>query len=123
MSVNLQEKYGEIDPLFKKIGCDSSNAKALLTFARYCETTERYVDMVTAMKRLVVVRRTADEKVDLGVEERNMLSVGYKNLVGKVRVAWRHLSQESPPKDAGEVALLEGFKVHVEEEARTICNE
>lgn len=42
--------------------------------------------MVSAM------RRVAGLNVELSVEERNLLAVGYKNLVGLRRASWRTVS-------------------------------
>jgi len=54
--------------------------------ARLAEQAERYEDMVTYMK---MVART---KKELSVEERNLLSVAYKNVIGAKRASWRVLS-------------------------------
>jgi len=54
--------------------------------AKLSEQTERYEDMVEFMKEVV------ENFEDLTVEERNLLSVAYKNSVGSRRTAWRALS-------------------------------
>ena len=51
----------------------------LLYMSRVCEQTERFEDMLVYMKKLV------DLKAELNVEERNLLSVAYKNTVGSRR--------------------------------------
>ncbi|KAL8239268.1 hypothetical protein R6Q59_015835 [Mikania micrantha] len=54
--------------------------------AKLAEQAERYEEMVDAMKKV------AKLDVELTVEERNLLSVGYKNVVGSRRASWRILS-------------------------------
>ncbi|CAK0882921.1 unnamed protein product, partial [Prorocentrum cordatum] len=52
-------------------------------FAKLAEQAERYDEMATHME---AVGKSGDE---LSVEERNLLSVAYKNAVGSRRAAWR----------------------------------
>merc|ERR1711964_578192 len=52
-------------------------------FAKLAEQAERYDEMATYMEE---VGKQGDE---LSVEERNLLSVAYKNAVGSRRAAWR----------------------------------
>ncbi|CAN1352003.1 14-3-3-like protein B [Linum perenne] len=54
--------------------------------AKLAEQAERYEEMVEAMKNL------AKLDVELTIEERNLLSVGYKNVIGARRASWRILS-------------------------------
>lgn len=51
--------------------------------ARLAEQMERFEDMVDYMKKVV------DLTKDLKDEERNLLSVSFKNVVGQRRTAWR----------------------------------
>ena len=48
--------------------------------------TERFEDMLDYMKKVVLSGQELNE------EERNLLSVAYKNTVGSRRTAWRALS-------------------------------
>jgi len=50
------------------------------------EQTERFEDMVQYIKQVVEMGQ------ELSVEERNLLSVAYKNSIGGRRTAWRVLS-------------------------------
>eukprot|EP00656_Telonema_subtile_P057331 TRINITY_DN93_c0_g3_i2.p1 TRINITY_DN93_c0_g3~~TRINITY_DN93_c0_g3_i2.p1 ORF type:complete len:300 (-),score=96.18 TRINITY_DN93_c0_g3_i2:242-1141(-) len=61
-----------------------------LYMAKLSEQAERYDDMVQYMKRLVQIGVPANE---LTVEERNLLSVGYKNMMSVRRTAWRTIHQ------------------------------
>ena len=45
-----------------------------------------YIEMVLAMRRVAAL------DVELSVEERNLLAVGYKNQVGMRRASWRAVS-------------------------------
>ena len=54
--------------------------------ARLAEQVERYDEMVEAMNSV------AKLDVELTVEERNLVSVGYKNVTGARRALWRILS-------------------------------
>ena len=54
--------------------------------ARLAEQVERYDEMVEAMNSV------AKLDVELTVEERNLVSVGYKNVTGARRASWRILS-------------------------------
>ena len=59
------------------------NRDQLIVMAKLAEQSERYDEMLVAMKK--VVKASAD----LSGEERNLLSVAYKNAVGSRRAAWR----------------------------------
>merc|ERR1712137_1290076 len=54
--------------------------------AKLAEQAERYDEMVDFMKRVAAL------KVELTVEERNLLSVAYKNVTGSRRASWRIVS-------------------------------
>lgn len=54
-----------------------------LFLARVCEQAERNEDMVHHVRALVTMG------TDLTLEERNLFSVAYKNVVGSRRTAWR----------------------------------
>ena len=62
--------------------------------ARVAEQGERYQDMVDFLK-IVIEQKAADMSVD----ERNLLSVAFKNLVASKRTAWRTVvSVQSNPR-------------------------
>merc|ERR1712004_943264 len=91
--------------------------------AKLAEQAERYDEMVEAMKRV----STMCNVVELSVEERNLLSVGYKNVIGARRASWRILSSiESKEKSKGneehEKAIKE-YREKVEEELTGICQD
>ncbi|GKF86237.1 14-3-3-like protein C isoform X1, partial [Tanacetum coccineum] len=77
--------------------------------------------MVEAMKNI------AKMGVELTVEERNLLSVGYKNVIGARRASWRILSsieqkEESRGNDQN-VKKIKEYRNKVESELDTICND
>jgi len=88
------------------------------------EQTERYEEMVQAMKRVAEVAKKDGE---LSVEERNLLSVAYKNVVGSRRAAWRILSslkqKEHSKGNEDHVTKIESYKSKIEKELNDICIE
>jgi len=54
--------------------------------AKLSEQAERYDEMVAAMKKVATLN------APLSVEERNLLSVAYKNVIGSRRASWRIIS-------------------------------
>lgn len=66
----------------------SLTQEQLVYCAKIAEQTERFEDMLDYMKQLVLHNSKSSE---LTVEERNLLSVAYKNTVGSRRSAWRAL--------------------------------
>ena len=64
----------------------SLSREELIYMSRIAEQTERFEDMVEYMKKVVTLGQ------ELSLEERNLLSVAYKNSVGSRRTAWRALS-------------------------------
>ena len=57
-----------------------------LYMAKITEQTERFEDMLDSMNKVV------EANAELTVDERNLLSVAYKNTIGSRRTAWRALS-------------------------------
>merc|ERR1711907_842219 len=68
----------------------SLDRESALYMAKLAEQAERYDDMVKYMRRIVDLGIPANE---LSVEERNLLSVGYKNMMSVRRTAWRTVQQ------------------------------
>ncbi|KAH9413703.1 hypothetical protein DERP_009407 [Dermatophagoides pteronyssinus] len=89
--------------------------------AKLAEQAERYDEMVNAMKNVAMVDG------DLTVEERNLLSVAYKNVIGARRASWRILSsiEQKEEKNSGEskLELIKNYRLQVEKELREICND
>eukprot|EP00745_Piridium_sociabile_P037781 TRINITY_DN68896_c1_g1_i1.p1 TRINITY_DN68896_c1_g1~~TRINITY_DN68896_c1_g1_i1.p1 ORF type:complete len:254 (-),score=31.04 TRINITY_DN68896_c1_g1_i1:98-859(-) len=92
--------------------------------AKLAEQAERYDEMADYMKS--VARCLPGTKEELSVEERNLLSVAYKNAVGSRRASWRIISsveQKEKTKGATEnVTRCEAYRAEVEKELNSICN-
>uniref|UniRef100_A0A7S3HJ27 14-3-3 domain-containing protein n=1 Tax=Spumella elongata TaxID=89044 RepID=A0A7S3HJ27_9STRA len=89
-------------------------------FAKLAEQAERYDEMADHMEN---VGKLGDE---LSVEERNLLSVAYKNAVGSRRAAWRTMtSVEHKEKSKGNDENAKYAKEYcgrVEVELKKICD-
>ncbi|CAF4080951.1 unnamed protein product, partial [Adineta steineri] len=57
-----------------------------IDLAKLAEQAERYPDMLASMKKI------AESNSDLTIEERNLLSIAYKNVIGNCRASWRIIS-------------------------------
>jgi len=89
-------------------------------FAKLAEQAERYDEMADHMEE---VGKSGE---DLTVEERNLLSVAYKNAVGSRRAAWRIItSVEQKEKGKGNednAAFAREYCGKVEKELQKICD-
>lgn len=86
----------------------------LIVIARYAETAERYEDMCKFMKARVT--RFPDSK--LTQQERNLLSVAYKNVIGSRRASWRNCVPGELDQELNDM-----FKKTVETELETISED
>ncbi|KAJ5364397.1 14-3-3 protein [Penicillium cataractarum] len=89
--------------------------------ARLCEQAERYDEMVSYMKEV------ANIGGELTVDERNLLSVAYKNVVGTRRASWRIISsieQKEESKGSEEhVAIIRDYRQKIETELEKVCQD
>ncbi|CAJ2645106.1 14-3-3 protein [Trifolium pratense] len=90
--------------------------------AKLAEQAERYEEMVEFMEKVTV----AVESEELTVEERNLLSVAYKNVIGARRASWRIISsieqkEESRGNDE-HVSVIRDYRSKIETELSNICN-
>mmetsp|Transcript_28216 Transcript_28216/g.50937 ORF Transcript_28216/g.50937 Transcript_28216/m.50937 type:complete len:243 (+) Transcript_28216:70-798(+) len=92
--------------------------------AQIAEEAERFDDMVDAVTEMVNAKHS-DSK-ELAVEERNLLSVAYKNVVGVRRSAWRVLAKKKDEAAAAGLATEESvateYMKKVEKELIDLCN-
>lgn len=79
------------------------------------------LEMVEAMKRV------AKLDVELTVEERNLLSVAYKNVIGARRASWRIISsieqKEENKGNENHVKRIKEYRNKVEKELSDICQD
>ncbi|XP_035502288.1 14-3-3 protein beta/alpha-1 [Scophthalmus maximus] len=91
----------------------------LVQKAKLAEQAERYDDMATAMKSVT------EQGGDLSNEDRNLLSVAYKNVVGARRSSWRVISsieQKSEGNDKKQQMARE-YREKIETELQEICHD
>jgi len=93
----------------------------LVYMAKLAEQAERYDEMVNSMKLV------ASMDVELTVEERNLLSVAYKNVIGARRASWRIISsieqKEESKGNENHVARIREYRAKVDTELTKICND
>ncbi|KAL1302087.1 hypothetical protein AAFC00_002525 [Neodothiora populina] len=89
--------------------------------ARLSEQAERYDEMVTYMKEVAKVGG------ELTVDERNLLSVAYKNVVGTRRASWRIISsieQKEEQKGSDKhVSIIREYRQKIETELEKVCQD
>lgn len=89
--------------------------------ARLCEQAERYDEMVTFMKEV------ANIGGELTVDERNLLSVAYKNVVGTRRASWRIISsieqKEESKGSEQHVGIIRDYRQKIETELEKVCQD
>ncbi|XP_068615799.1 14-3-3 protein zeta/delta-like [Brachionichthys hirsutus] len=95
----------------------SGDLKDCVQKAKLAEQAERYDDMAFIMKDVT------ERKGVLANEERNLLSVAYKNVVGARRSAWRVISSIEQKCDEGKKGLVKDYREKIEKELETICKE
>merc|ERR1712080_817587 len=91
----------------------------LVQRAKLAEQAERYGDMAASMKSVT------EAGAELSNEERNLLSVAYKNVVGARRSSWRVISSIEQKTEGSEKKqqLAKEYREKVESELREICND
>jgi 14-3-3 protein epsilon len=89
--------------------------------AKIAEQAERYDEMVSYMKDV------AKLNVQLTVEERNLLSVAFKNVIGARRASWRIVSsieqKEENKGHADQVAKIKAYRQKIEKELYDVCTD
>merc|ERR1712039_551900 len=97
-----------------------ANREKDVYFAKLAEQAERYDEMADHMEQ---VGKKGD---DLSVEERNLLSVAYKNAVGSRRAAWRIITsvaqKEKAKGNKESETYANEYREKLESELEKICN-
>lgn len=80
-----------------------------------------FAEMVENMKSV------ASEDQELSVEERNLLSVAYKNVIGARRASWRIVTsieqKEESKGNSTQVTLIKEYRQKIEAELAKICED
>jgi 14-3-3 protein epsilon len=99
----------------------SADRENQVYMAKLAEQAERYDEMVGFMKDV------AKLGVELSVEERNLLSVAYKNVIGARRASWRIISsieqKEETKGNEAHVGKIKEYRTKVENELAEVCND
>lgn len=101
-----------------------ADREELVQKAKLAEQAERYEDMAAAMKAVTELNQ------ELNNEERNLLSVAYKNVVGARRSSWRVISSieqkaeaEKKAESEKKATLVKEYREKIEGELKQICQE
>ncbi|XP_048129517.1 14-3-3-like protein A isoform X1 [Rhodamnia argentea] len=104
-----------------KMSPSDSSREEYVYMAKLAEQAERYEEMVDFMEK---VAKTVDVE-ELTVEERNLLSVAYKNVIGARRASWRIISsieqKEESRGNTDHVAIIKDYRGKIESELSKIC--
>jgi len=100
----------------------SSQREALVFRAKIAEQAECFEEMVGVMKEV------SNTHHDLTVEERNLLSIGYKNVIGEKRTAWRIVSaledkQKSKDPESWKVEQFSVLRGTIEKDLHAIVED
>lgn len=87
--------------------------------AKLAEQAERYDDMAACMKSVT------ETGAELSNEERNLLSVAYKNVVGARRSSWRVISSIEQKTEGSEKkqSMAKEYREKIEKELNDICRD
>ena len=87
--------------------------------AKLAEHAERYDDMAACMKNVT------ERGEELSSEERNLLSVAYKNVVGARRSSWRVISSIEQRTEGSDhkQAMVKEYREKIEKELEDICQD
>jgi len=101
----------------------SAEREQSVYLAKLAEQAERYDEMVEEMSK---VAKQASEN-ELSVEERNLLSVAYKNVIGARRASWRIVSsieqKEESKGNEENTAMIKKYRGSIETELTKICTD
>merc|ERR1712018_695353 len=100
-------------------GFTTTEKDELVQRAKLAEQAERYDDMAASMKAVT------ETGAELSNEERNLLSVAYKNVVGARRSSWRVISSIDQKTEGSErkQQMAKEYREKVEKELRDICQD
>jgi len=90
--------------------------------AKVAEQAECFEEMVQAMRKVVELDS------NLSVEERNLLSIAYKNLIGGKRTAWRiisslHDKEKHKDQNSWKLTQMNELRESIEKQLHNVCGE
>jgi len=89
-----------------------------VAMAKLAEQAERYDDMAASMKTVT------EMDTELSNEERNLLSVAYKNVVGARRSSWRVVSSiAGKAEESSKEKIAHDYRKKIEQELQDICDQ
>lgn len=104
---------------------DPKDVEKLVAMATLAEKAERYEDMCFYLAKVVKIHK--ENNTELKEEERNFLSVAFKNVVGNLRSSWRNLTQNSQVQNNGDgesdAKILDSYSNCVKNQLLSKCNE
>lgn len=91
----------------------------LVEQAKLAEQCERYEDMTAFMKAETQKNPRLDD------EQRNLLSVAYKNVVGTRRSSWRVIStmERKAAENEKKKLIIKEYRLKIEKELQETCQE
>lgn len=69
------------------------------------------------------MKAVAQQPQELSVEERNLLSVAYKNVIGSRRASWRVISSIEQKGDPEKSSQIQAYRRKIEGELEQICSD
>lgn len=85
--------------------------------ARVCEQAERFQDMIDFLRPVV-----AEKGPEMSIDERNLISVAFKNLVSSKRIAWRTIQAViGNSKYERYASSIQEYKEKIEQGLETDC--
>jgi len=97
----------------------SQDRESQVQRAKLAEQAERYDDMAASMKSVT------ERGEELSNEERNLLSVAYKNVVGARRSSWRVISSIEQKTEGSDhkQSMAKEYREKIEKELEDICQD
>jgi len=99
--------------------CEEDQIIGLEFKMKMSELAERYSDMVEYAKELVAIKKNVND------EQRNLLSVAYKNVIGVRRTACRAFAAFEQKYEQNEelVKVAQNYRSKIEQEVEDICHD
>ncbi|KAK4528313.1 hypothetical protein GAYE_SCF54G6250 [Galdieria yellowstonensis] len=104
---------------------DPETREKSVYLAKLAEQAERYDEMIQEMRK--IASEANEKEPELTVEERNLLSVAYKNVIGARRASWRIISsieqKEESKGNQTHVLINREYRKKIENELSSICKD